>query len=179
VKQQQAGFSLVEIAVVIGLSLICLGVGIIPLRSTIATLDADKASGLVLSQLAYARQIAVDQRRNVLVQFVGTNRITVTRQESDASTTVLSDVTLPSGYVFGKPTGVTSTPDSVAVTEMNGGTSGTFLGDGTALDNLGILLNGCVYTIGSGNGSARAVTLSGSSGKVKRFWLQGTNWVVE
>jgi prepilin-type N-terminal cleavage/methylation domain-containing protein len=190
--KKEAGFSLLEMSVVIALTLITARIATVQMGKAIAALDADVASNLVVSQFSYARQLAVDQRRNVAIGFLSNTEIKVTRDELDGSTTVMSDVTLPTGYTFGFPAGIGDTPDgylagsalyvsagtSGLAVYVGAGTTGTFLGDGTFIDDSNVLLNGSAFTKGSGNGSARAVTLSGGSGRVKQYWLQGTNWVV-
>src|SRR5438309_772207 len=110
-RWQEAGFSLLEVIVVIALVLITCTVAVIQMRTTVTMLDADKTSNLVVSQLAYARQLAVDERRNMLVEFLQNNEIKVTRQDNGGGTTLMADVALPSGYIFGLPTGVGDTPD--------------------------------------------------------------------
>jgi prepilin-type N-terminal cleavage/methylation domain-containing protein len=176
-----AGFTLLEIMVVMALTGIVSSVAMIQMKATTAMLDADQASNLVISQLNYGRQLAVDQRRNVLVGFLHGNEIQVIRDEIGGGTTVLADVTLPSGYTFGLPSGIGDTPSGYgngAAVYFNAGTSGTFLGDGTFVNSTNTLLNGSVFTIGGNNTSARAVTLSGSSGTVKQYIIQGNAWVV-
>lgn len=180
-RTRQAGFSLLELMVVIVLAALVARVAMIQMKTSLTMLDADVASNLVVSQLNEGRQAAIDDRRNVLVGFTNGNEIKVTRDELDGSTTVLSDVTLPSGYTFGLASGVGDTPDGfgdAGAVYFNNGASGTFLGDGTFVDTSNVLLNGSVFTIGGGNGTARAVTLAGSTGRVKQYWLQGTSWVM-
>ena len=179
--RRDAGFSMLEAIVVVGLIAVS-SVGIIQMKTSLAALDADKASNLVRSQLTYARQVAVNQRRNVEVEFVDDSQIILTRLNADASETVLTDVTLPAGYVFGLPSGVSAdTPDAYGnetAVYFNEEAGGTFLSDGTFVDSsTSVLLNGSVFTIGSGNGSARSVTLAGSTGRVKQYWLSGPAWV--
>lgn len=180
IRKRSCGFSLLETLVVVSLIMIVSTVAVIQMRQSLATLDADRAADLVVSEIRYARQIAVDQRRDTLLEFISPNRITVTRQDGGGATTVMADVTLPSGYSFGLPGGMSDTPDGYgnsAAVYFNGGTSGTFLGDGIFVSGAGVLMNGSVFTIGSGNGSSRAVTLSGSSGRTKSYYIQGTTWV--
>ena len=119
-----------------------------------------------------------------------TARGKITRQDLGGGTTVMSDVTLPAGYTFAFPPGIADTPDgflpgsslyvSIGTTGtavyLGAGTTGTFLGDGTFVDNSNVLLNGSVFTMGSGNGTARGITLAGSAGRVKQYWLQSSAW---
>jgi Tfp pilus assembly protein FimT len=180
-RTQRAGFSLLELMFVVVATALVSTVAMIQMKTTITMLDADEAANLVVSQLTYARQAAVDDRRNVLVQFLNNNEIKITRNETGGGTTVLADVSLPTAYTFSLPGGVLDTPDNFGKTNpvyFNGGTSGTFLGDGTFVDGAGVLLNGSVFTMSGSSGTARAVTLTGSTGKVKEYWLQGTAWVV-
>lgn len=181
-RSRKAGFSLLEAMAVVAIVGIASAVALVQMKTTMQVFDADKAANLVVSQMNYARQLAVDERRNVLVEFLNTNEIKITRNESGGGTTVVSDVTLPSGYTYGLPGGgVGDTPDAFGATVavfFNSGNTGTFLGDGTFVDNSNVLLSGTVFTIGGGNGTARAVTLAGATGRIKQYWLQGTSWIV-
>src|ERR1700704_6187530 len=76
-RTRKAGFTLLETLVVIALVAITSSVAIMQMRTTMAVLDADKAANLVTSQISYARALAVDQRRNVRLDFLGNNQITV------------------------------------------------------------------------------------------------------
>lgn len=157
-------------------------IALIQMRTSMAILDADKASNLVMGQLRYAREIAVDQRRNVLIEFVGLTEIKVTRSDPGGGTTVMSDVYLPSGFTFSLPSGPGDTPEgygnAAPVYFGAGDTSGTFLGDGTFVNAAGSLINGTVFTKGGTNGSARAVALSAAAGRLKQYYLQGNTWVI-
>jgi type II secretory pathway pseudopilin PulG len=179
-RRSDSGFSLVEAMMVSAIVIIGSAVAVVQMRQSRAILDADKASNLVVAQVRYARQVAVDQRRNVRVDFTGTNRITVTRQDDVVETTVLADVTLPSGYTFGLPSGVGDTPDGFGNddgVDFGTDTGGTFQGDGSFVSGAGIVLSGTVFTIGTGNGSARAVTITGATGRTKQYFIQGTSWI--
>jgi Tfp pilus assembly protein FimT len=178
--RRNSGFSLIEVVMIIALIMIGSSVALVQMRQSVATLDADRAAGMVVSQIQYARQVAVDQRRNVVIAYADPNQITVTRQDPGGVATELSDVTLPTGYTFGLASGVGDTPDGYgddAAVDFNDGASATFLGDGTLVTGGGVVVNGTVFTIGAGNGSARAVTVTGASGRTKQYYLQGAAWV--
>src|SRR6267142_1140489 len=173
-RRQDKGFSLVEVTVVVGLIMIGSAVAVVQMRQSAAAIDADKASNMAIAELRYARQVAVDERRTVNVAFVGSNGITVTRQNGGGSTTLLDSVTLPSGYTFGLPTGVDDTPEAFGNTL---GMTGSFRADGTFVCGAGVVMNGTVFTISAGNDTARAVTLTGATGRMKEYYVQGTEWV--
>jgi type II secretory pathway pseudopilin PulG len=178
--KRDAGFSIVEIAFVVGLMMVFSTVAVIRMKQSMAILDADKASDLVVQQVRYARGVAVDGRRDVNLGFYGSNQIKVIRQDGGGASTTLADVTLPSGYTFGLPMGVGDTPEgygNAAAVSIGLATSGTFLGDGTFVDPAGVVTSGSIFTIGGGNGSARAVTVTGASGRVKQYYLKGNVWV--
>ena len=164
---------------VISLVMITSAVAVVRLKQSITLLDADKAARQVVEQLRLARQVALDDRRNVLVEFIAPNEIKVTREDTPAPT-VIYDGVLPSGYRFGLPSGAGDTPDtygnSAAVT-FNGRTSGIFQGDGIFTDEARIVLNGSVFTISGGNETARAVTLTGATGRMKIYSIVGSSWI--
>ena len=175
----QRGFTLIELVVALAIILIGASVAIVQLRSSMAIVDADKAINLVSAQLRYARQVAVDQRRNVFVEFLGNDELRITRIEPDATTTVIADVSLPGGFAFAKPAGIGDTPDAygdATPVYFNMNTNGIFQADGSFVDNTGLPANGSVFTMQATNGSARALTLAGSTGRTKIYWLLGANW---
>jgi hypothetical protein len=166
--------------VVVALMSTVAAVGVIQLRATRSVLEAQTTANQVVDQIAYAQQVAINQRRNVLIQFLDTNEIRVTRLESDGSSTVLATTYLPEGYVYDLPAGEPpDTPEEFgneAAVSFNGAAGGTFLGDGTFVDSTGIVLNGSVFTKGSGQGSERAVTLTGATGRILRYQLINGVW---
>lgn len=178
--KNQRGFSLTEALMALVLVITMSSVAVMQLRASRSLIDADKACDLVASQLRFARQISADQRRNVLVEFVGTNRIRLTRQDGGGATTVVSDVLLPSGFTFAIPMGAADTPDGYgngAPVFFSGDAGGAFLPDGVFVNATNIVLNGSVFTMGAGPSTARAVTLNGASGRTNIYRLEGTSWV--
>jgi prepilin-type N-terminal cleavage/methylation domain-containing protein len=178
--KRERGFSLIEVVIALAIILVGSSVAIVQLRSSMAIMDADKAINLVSGQLRYARQIAVDQRRNVFVEFVGDDELRITRLDPASATTVMAEVSLPGGFTFGKPSGVGDTPDAYGDAlpiYFNMSTNGIFQADGSFVDNTGLPANGSVFTMGNNAGSARALTLAGATGRTKVYWLQGTTWI--
>jgi len=164
---------------VVALMMIMAAVAVIRMKQSITLLDADKAANQIAEQIRYARQIGLDDRRNVLVEFISPNRIKITRQDTPTPT-VLYDQTLPFGYTYSLPSGVADTPDAygnATAVAFNGGNSGTFFGDGSFTDNLGIVLNGTIFTKNGSNTTARAVTLAGASGRIRTYRVSGAAWV--
>lgn len=175
------GFSLIEALMVTAIVLVGSSVAVIQMRTSMAVLDADTAINMVSSQLRYARQIAVDQRRDVLVEFVGNNEIKITRQDGGGETTVMSDVFLPTGFTFSMPEDADDTPDAYGNENpvyFNLSTSGTIEADGVfTTTNNGIVTNGTVFTMSGSSSTARAITLTGASGRTRIYWIRGDSWV--
>lgn len=179
VKDDSRGFSLTECLMVCTIFMIVAAVGVVQLRTSITVVDADKAVNLVASQLTYAREIAVDQRRNVLVEFIGNNEIRVTRRDGGGETTVVSDVFLPAGFTFSLPEDAGDTPDGYGCEKpvyFNDATSGIFLGDGSFVNDDGVVMSGSVFTMNGSDITSRALTLTGASGRVRTYRLDGLAW---
>jgi Tfp pilus assembly protein FimT len=182
VKARNSGYSLLEMMVVVLFVSFGSRVAVNQIKGSLNLIDADVAANTVSSQIQSARQMAIDERRNMQVDFLGTNEIKITRQDSGGGTTVMSDVTLPPGYSFARPTGFsTDTPEGFgnsSAVYFNGGTTGLFLSDGTFSSAVNVLINGTVFTKGAGNQTARAVTLTASTGRVKTYWIVGISWAI-
>lgn len=180
----EAGFSLLEALVVAGIMMAMATAVVMQYRSAQVFLDADVALAQVTSQIRYARQIAIDQRRNVDIHFIGSAEIQIVRWDDATTFTTVAAVTLPSGYTFDMPTGAPDTPDGFGNdTPVDFGaatvTGGRFLGDGTFVDQSNAILNGTVFTMGATSESARVATLSGSTGRTKGYqWVNGS-WVAQ
>lgn len=179
--RRDRGFSMIEVTIVAAVFVIGSAAALVQLRATRDILEADAVSNMVVSQLRYARQVAIDQRRNVQIEFLAPNRIRVTRFEPGGTSTVISNVILTSGftYVLPGPT-VPDTPEgfgNATAVSFSGGTGGVFLGDGTFVTAAGLVLNGTVFTGGGiGPGSSRAVTVTGATGRIKQYWLTSGAW---
>jgi prepilin-type N-terminal cleavage/methylation domain-containing protein len=178
-KRRHAGFTLVELLVVLSILMITSGIAVIKMKASITLLDADKAAEQVTGALRYARQVALDDRRDVLVEFINNNEIKITRRDSPTPT-VMSDASLPSGYTFSLPGGVPDTPDGYgnsSAVNFNMQNNGVFRGDGIFTDDAGIVVNGTVFTMNGSNSTARAVTLTGATGRLKTYLVSGATWV--
>ena len=147
---------------------------------------------IVQSQLNQAREMAITQRRYMRVTFdVASNQVSVVREDTVNATTVLSTVVSEGGAIIAQIASVPDTPDGFgksAVTCFTS-TNGTFASatgsnsvvkftpDGTLVDWNGALANGTVFTAVPGLPmSARAVTVLGSTGRVRGYRWNGQVW---
>jgi prepilin-type N-terminal cleavage/methylation domain-containing protein len=180
-RKNNRGFTLLEVSMVMSLALVAAGIGIVQIKNSLTAVDANTAGTTVVNQLRYAREIAVNQRRNVNITFNAPGTIVIERQEPDNTLTTIETVTLPTGFSYALPTAsVGDTPDGYSAdmpVDFSDGNSGTFLADGTFVDSSGIVLSGTVFTRGSTDGTARAVTLSGTNGITKQYNIRNGAWI--
>ncbi len=154
------------------------GLSIIEARPT---LQADGAMRGVLSQLRTARELAISERRCMRVAFIDTSAIRIVREEVPGpSTTTLSTIGLESGAVFSRVTGLPDTPEAFGATsavDFGSVTTIKFSPDGTLVDQDGNAVNGTVFiSLPGAVRSARAVTVFGSTGRIRGYRWDGRAW---
>jgi len=186
VSRQPRGFSLLEALTAIAILMILSGMAIINFGSVLPSAKANSAMDQMLYQLRSARARAIAHRREVQIQFVGTNQLTISELwptgTPPAPTTVsfegganymvfagLPDI--PAPYNFGNASavyfaGVTGGPPVMKFT-----TNGSFINGGNAL------VNGTVFLgIPGKTSTARAVSILGATGRIRQYHWDGTRW---
>jgi Tfp pilus assembly protein FimT len=179
----QHGFSLLEVTVVLGVTMIGLAMAIVQTSGLMPNLKANSAMDQVSSQLREARNIAMTQRRQVQLQFVGNNQITVTVLEP-VGTSPATTVTLDGGAQFILFGGMPDTPMAFgnnAATYFGGVSGGPtgmqFMSTGGLVDANGNPISGTVFLgIPGQPATARAVTVLGATGRVREYHWNGTAW---
>lgn len=201
----QAGYNVIELMFVVGIMGVLTGMALLQMGASRPGLKGDGAMRVVLSQMNAARELAITQRRNMRIEFTAGNKVEIRREEvtvpaTDPPTmTTISSVLMEGGLQFATVTNVpiTSTvPDVVcngSITAVSFPTAtGTplevkFKPDGSLVNQEGAILNGTVClslpnqvygTTSSTNGvlSARAVTVLGSTGRVRGYRFDGHVW---
>ncbi len=145
------------------------------------SLQGDGAMRIVMEQVLMAREMAITQRHNMEVQFVGGNWVRVVRHETSGpvATTILTSVALESNATFSLTPSVPDTPDAFGANASLcfGAASGScaaqtyqFNSDGTLTDGNGVVINGTIFlSIVNQPESARAVTVLGATGRVRAY----------
>ena len=176
----QTGYSLIELMLVVATMGVVTAMAALQIGSSRVGLNGDGAMRVVLSQLNQARELAITQRRNMRLTFTGTTT-TVTREEVPGPTlTTLSSVPFEGSLQFVLVSGLPDTPDAFgnsSAVAFGTATEVKFSPDGTLVDQNGATLNGTVFVaLPNQKLSARAVTVFGSTGRVRAFRWDGASW---
>jgi len=192
-RRGESGFSLIELMLVVGIAGVVTAMAVVQIGSSRQAYKGDAAMRVVLAQFNQARELAITQRRFIRLTFDTTaNQLSVVREDTTATTTTLAVLGFEGGAKFTLMTGVPDTPDAFGRTAATSFTSsnGTFPSatgstnvvkfspDGTLVDWNGRAANGTIFTgITGTTTSARAVTILGSTGRVRGYRWNGTAWV--
>lgn len=198
-KRPEHGFSMVELAVVVGLIFTILVMVSLQLPAALQSSRADTALRQVMDQMRQAREYAIANRRYIQVSFpvVGSQAEIQITQRNDltpgggTTNPVLSTVPIqPSmGYlVFGS---LPDTPDSygksaaIYFAGQSGGPAGGMLfqsdgelvNGGTVAAGAATPINGSIFLGVTGKtATARAVTIMGTTGRMHGWSTNGTSW---
>jgi prepilin-type N-terminal cleavage/methylation domain-containing protein len=177
-----AGFSLVEMMLVIGLMAVLTGMAVTQIGIARPGMKGDGAMRVILGQMNQARGIALSQRRYVQVVFTSPNLMQIIREDTINTTTTLSSSILEGGVQFAIVSGVPDTPDAFgATTAISFGavTNVKFTPDGRLVNQDGATANGTVFlAVPLTALSSRAVTVLGSTGRIRGYKWDGRQWKV-
>ena len=190
----ERGFSMIEVAVVLAIALGVMAMAIVSLSPNLQLARSDDALRIVLAQMRQAREYSIDNRRYVQIAFptvsskpeVVLTQMNTLTPGAGATNPVLSTVWLPATMQYTLVSSLPDTPDgfgnSSAISFRIEGTGTTpsgsmyFQSDGELIDSVTDLpIDGTVFLGLSGNtSSARAVTVMGSTGRVRGWRAIGT-----
>jgi prepilin-type N-terminal cleavage/methylation domain-containing protein len=201
-----SGYSLPELMIVLAITGVLAGMASFQIGAQLKSAKGDSGMRIAMAQLNAARELAVAQRRIMLVKFldpgVGTCDasaacVQIVRQELVVgTTTVLSTVPFEGGALFNQIAAVTAdSPDAFGSTSAKcfGFVSTTgppptavctvttgygFNTDGSFIDTAtGNPLNGTVFlSIPNTPLSYRSVTILGATGRVRAYRWDGRSW---
>jgi len=185
-NRPQRGFSLLEILTGLAIISIVLAMGMLNYSTILPNYKANSAMDQLLYQLRSARERAISHRREVQVEFGGTNQFTVTELwlvgtappattvsfEGGAQYIVFSTIPdLPAPFNFGNTAAVYFGGVSGGPPVMKFSTTGSFIDGGNTL------VNGTVFMGIPGKPStARAISVLGATGRVREYHWDGTQW---
>ena len=182
--RSQKGFSLLEILTALAIISIILAMAILNFGSILPNFKANSAMDQLLYRLRSAREQAIAHRRQVQVQFVGTNQITVTEIWLTGTPPLPTTYTFEGGAQFLTYSGLPDTPAAFgngAAIYFEGASGGPpimkFTTNGSFIDGGNTLVNGTVFMGIPGRAStARAITILGATGRVREYHWDGTQW---
>ncbi len=192
--RRESGFSLIELCVVIGIAMIVAVMAIVGIQPALQNAKYDAAMRELVTQLRQAREYAIANRRYVAITFptVGLRPQVVMTQMNTLTpgaggvNPVISTVTIegPGTYLV-YPT-MPDTPDAYGKTApicfegLAGGPVGGmyFQSDGELVDGTTFLpINGTVFMATAGQPTtARAVTVLGTTGRIRGWKSSGQSW---
>jgi prepilin-type N-terminal cleavage/methylation domain-containing protein len=177
----EGGFSLVEMMFVVGVMGVLTGMAVLQIGNARPALRGDGGMRVVLSQMNQAREAAITQRRNMRLTFTNGNQVQISREEiPGGGLTVISTVLFEGGARFGRISGLPDTPDQFGNSnDVNFGvaTEVKFSAEGKLINQNGASINGTVFvSLPNQPLSARAVTVLGSTGRVRGFKWDGRIW---
>jgi type II secretory pathway pseudopilin PulG len=199
-RHAERGISLIELLLVMGIMGIVTAMAVLQTGAERTHARGDAAMRIVLAHLNQARETAIAQRRYVRVTFdVGLNQLILVREDTAAATTTLATIGFEGGATLQPVAAIPAldTPDAFGKTlsPMFKSANGTFQSlsssnavgtqlakfapDGTFVDWNGRVTNGTVF-IGVTNfpTASRAVTVLGSTGRIRAFRWNGNLWKV-
>lgn len=177
---RERGFTLVELSVSMATVACVMAICIAWVPPMTEVMQADADLQLVKAQVMLAREMAVNQRRSIELEFLAPNVVQVTRQDLPAGTTVLSRAVLEHGTAYRRFDGQPDTPDgfgaSTAVS-LGGAARVFFTADGTLTDADGNPVNISVF-IGQSTRplTARALTVFGTTARLRGYRWNGAAW---
>ena len=183
-KQSQAGFSLVETLVAIAITFVVMAIAIVRWTTLLPNARANAAMDMVVYRLRSAREQAIAHRRQVQVQFVGTNQITISELWLAGTPPPPQTYTFEDNTVFMTFNSVPDTPmafgngSAIYFEGLSGGPpTMTFTTTGAFVDGSNNYVNGTVFLgIAGDTNSARAVTVLGATGRVREYHWDGSQW---
>ena len=189
-----AGFSLVEMMIVVGLAAVLTGMAVSQAGISRPGLKGDGGMRVILGVMNQTRQTAIQQRRYVRVVFTTPNLVQVVREDTTSPTvctatcTVLTSAYLEGNVQFGVVTGVVDTPDGFGINAAAFNSTPVAFGsvanvkfapNGTLVNQDGLATNGTVFLAIPGTAlSSRAVTVLGATGRVRGYRWDGKQWNV-
>ncbi|OLD81657.1 MAG: hypothetical protein AUG46_07245 [Acidobacteria bacterium 13_1_20CM_3_58_11] len=175
-----------EILVAVAIISIILGMALLNYGNILPNFKANSAMDQLLYQLRSARERAIAHRREVQVQFVGTNQLTITEIWLLGTAPPASTVSFEGGAQYIILPGVPDLPAPFnfgnTVPVYFGGLSGgppimKFSTTGAFIDGGNTIVNGTVFMGIPGKPStARAISVLGATGRVREYHWDGSQW---
>jgi len=175
-----AGFTVIELMVVMVISATLLSLGMGGFSSVLDTVRGDASMNKVQWQLKLARETAINQRRAVEIRFTPPNFMSVVRRNIPNGETVVSTAVLEHRTDFVVFPAFPDTPDgfgNAAAIDFGAATAVMFNAEGQLVDETGNIINGTIFIgrVGAPM-TARALTVFGPTSAIRTFRWNGAEW---
>ena len=201
-RHAERGMSLIELLLVMGIMGVVTAMAVLQTGAERSHARGDAAMRIVLAHMNQAREQAIAQRRYIRLTFdVAANQLILVREDSAAATTLIATIGFEGGAKLSPVASIPAadTPDAFGKTMSpsfksvngtfqseslhnvpgDGQQIAKFAPDGTFVDWNGRVTNGTVFIgITSTPTASRAVTVLGSTGRVRAFRWNGNLWKV-
>jgi prepilin-type N-terminal cleavage/methylation domain-containing protein len=204
-RSREAGFSLIELVMVVTLMGIMTAITVPQLAGQRRLVRSAAVSRDMMTQLRYARQMAMSERTAYTFQYNNTTKKVIVIDNNATGATVLNDTNYPnnSGSTvvattdltgsgldsteinYGVPTGLPAGAlgDGVSMTALTSGKINiTFQPDGTVVDATGTPVDRALYVYNTKvpKETAAAISIMGAAGRIKLWrYYSVTNTYVE
>jgi Tfp pilus assembly protein FimT len=175
-----AGFTLVETVFVaaIAVAMLAIFAGYYP--RAVATVQGDADMRVLQYHLKLARETAINQRRAVQVQFIGSNELRLVRTDLPAGATTVAAAFLEHNARFQLFAAQPDTPDGFgrgAAVWFSGADPVMFTSDGMFTDLAGNPVNGSIFIGQPGKPeTSRALTIFGPTATIRAYRWNGAEW---
>lgn len=194
-RRGQGGFSTIELLIGMAITAVVTVIAILQLNAALRSARSDSAMRIIVDQMRQAREYSIANRRYVSVAFPivnGQPQIVITQINTltpgaGLANPVLSTVPISAPLSYALVGTLPDTPDSfgngapIFFGGVGGGPAGgmLFQSDGELVDGSAFLpINGTVFVAEQTQpNSARAVTILGTTGRVRGWRSTGTGWV--
>ena len=167
---------------VVAIGSIMMAITSVSIGYVLESTQGDAALAGVTSQLRQARDLAINRRRTIQVDFVMPNEVRTTQLDIPSGTTLIRQFFLEGNIQFVQFGSVPDTPDGFGAASAIDFSNETpyFIDDGMLVDSSGAALSGTVYLgLPTEPSSARAITVFGGTGHVRGYSWNGAAWVEE
>ena len=182
-----AGFTLIELLITVAIIGVMIGMALMVLPSMVTIAKADSGTSQALGALRTCRERAITERRNIDLEFDGTQRIICRRREigadgrANGTLTLTDDLLIGERMEFRRFPGIPDTPDGFAAgtddIEFTGSDPWSFTSEGTLVDANGDVVNGSLFLgIPDDPSTAHAVTLFGATAYLREWRWNGRAW---
>lgn len=181
VARTERGYSLIELMLVVSIMGILATMAIVQFNVAQPVLKGDGAMRVIMGQMRTARELAISERRYMRVTFTNPNEVEIFREQVPGPATVSKGQTILEGGVrFIQIASLSDTPDAfgkAAPIDFGLATNIKFSPDGTLVNQDGAPINGTVFmAIPNVSLSARAITVLGSTGRIRAYRWDGSGW---